>query len=33
MLADVFIGTGERTMLDYILQPFLQTLERTFRET
>lgn len=33
MPAEVFISTGERTLLNYLLQPFLQTLERTFRES
>lgn len=33
MPAEVFIATQERTLLTYLLQPFLQTLERTFRET
>ena len=30
--ADVFIATTERTFLDYLLQPFYQSLERSFRE-
>ena len=32
MPAEVFIETGERTMLEYLLQPFLQSVERAFRE-
>ena len=32
MPAEVFIRTGERTFLNYLLQPFLQTVERSFRE-
>jgi HlyD family type I secretion membrane fusion protein len=33
MPAEVFIGTQERTVLEFLLQPFLITLERAFRET
>ena len=32
MPAEVLIVTGERTVLDYILQPFDETLRRGFRE-
>ena len=32
MPAEVFIETGERTMLEYLMQPFLQSVERAFRE-
>ena len=30
--AVVFITTGERTVLEYLLQPVMQSLERSFRE-
>jgi len=30
--AEVFITTSERTLLNYLLQPFLQVVERSFRE-
>ncbi|HSO42985.1 MAG TPA: HlyD family type I secretion periplasmic adaptor subunit [Rhodospirillales bacterium] len=30
--AEVFIQTTERTLLDYLLQPMLMAMERTFRE-
>jgi HlyD family type I secretion membrane fusion protein len=30
--AEVFIQTSERTLLDYLLQPMLMAMERTFRE-
>lgn len=33
MPAEVFIATEERTLLEYLLQPFLQSLGRSFRET
>lgn len=33
MPADVLIVTGERTMADYLLQPFLDAIWRSFRET
>ena len=33
MPAEVYIATRERTVLEYLLQPFLQTLERAFRES
>jgi HlyD family secretion protein/epimerase transport system membrane fusion protein len=33
MPAEVLIVTGERTMVDYIFQPFLDALWRSFRET
>lgn len=33
MPAEVFIGTQERTMLEFLIQPFLLTLERAFRES
>ena len=33
MPAEVFIVTGRRTVLEYLVQPFLQTLERAFRES
>lgn len=33
MPAEVYIATEERTFLEYLIQPFLQTLERTFRES
>lgn len=32
MPADVFIATGERTLLDYLLRPFLYTVEHAMRE-
>ena len=32
MPAEVFIETDERTMLEYLMQPFLQSVERAFRE-
>ena len=32
MPAEVFIETEERTMLEYLMQPFLQSVERAFRE-
>ncbi len=32
MPAEVYITTRERTFLEYLIQPFLQTLERAFRE-
>lgn len=32
MPAEVYIATVERTLLEYLLQPALQTIERTFRE-
>jgi hypothetical protein len=32
MPAEVFIETGDRTMLEYLMQPFLQSVERAFRE-
>lgn len=31
--AEVYISTTARTVLNYLLQPFLQSLERSFRET
>ena len=31
--AEVYITTTERSMLDYLLQPLLQSLERSFRES
>ena len=33
MQADVFIATGERTMLEYLLGPFLNVLNKSFRES
>ena len=33
MPAEVFIETGERTMLEYLMQPFMQSVERAFRES
>jgi HlyD family secretion protein/epimerase transport system membrane fusion protein len=33
MPAEVFIMTGERTALDYILEPFLDSIRRSARET
>ena len=33
MPAEVYIATGERTVLDYLLSPFYDTLRRAFRET
>jgi HlyD family secretion protein len=33
MPAEVFIATAERTLLQYLLQPVMQTLARTFRES
>lgn len=32
MPADVMIVTGERTLIDYLLKPFLESLSRSFRE-
>ncbi len=32
MPAEVFIETGDRTTLEYLMQPFLQSVERAFRE-
>lgn len=32
MTAEVFIATGERSMLRYLLQPFFNVLRRSFRE-
>lgn len=32
MPAEVYIETQERTVLNYLLQPFLQSVERSFRE-
>ena len=33
MPAEVFILTGERTALDYLVRPFLESITRSFRET
>jgi HlyD family secretion protein len=33
MPAEVYITTGERTALDYLLSPFYDSLRRAFRET
>src|SRR5262249_38225638 len=33
MQADVFIATGERTMLEYLLGPFFNVLSKSFRES
>ena len=33
MPAEVLIVTGERTMMDYLLEPFMKALKRSFRET
>lgn len=33
MAAEVVIGTGERTLLDYLLDPILKSLSRALRET
>lgn len=33
MPADVMIVTGERTLIDYLLRPFFESLSRSFRET
>jgi HlyD family type I secretion membrane fusion protein len=33
MQAEVFIATGERTMLEYLLGPFLNVLNKSFRES
>ena len=33
MPADVMILTGERTLLDYLIRPFVQSLTKSFRET
>ncbi len=33
MPADVMIVTGERTMLNYLVQPFLDALNKSFRQT
>jgi HlyD family type I secretion membrane fusion protein len=32
MMAEVFIATGERSLLSYLLQPFFNSLRRSFRE-
>ena len=32
MPADVFIKTGERTPLDYMLSPFVNSISKSFRE-
>jgi HlyD family secretion protein len=33
MPAEVYITTGEHTLLDYLLSPFYESLRRAFRET
>jgi hypothetical protein len=33
MPAEVMILTGERTMLDYLVRPFIQSITRSFRES
>jgi HlyD family secretion protein len=33
MPADVLIVTGQRTMAEYLFQPFLDAIWRSFRET
>jgi HlyD family secretion protein len=33
MPAEVYVTTGERTLLDYLLSPFYRSLRRAFRET
>lgn len=33
MPADVFIATGERTVLEYLLGPFFNVLNKSFRES
>ena len=33
MPAEVYITTGERTALDYLLSPFYDSLRRAFRES
>jgi HlyD family secretion protein len=33
MPADVMIVTGERTLLDYLIRPFVESITRSFRET
>jgi hypothetical protein len=33
MPAEVYVVTGERTVLDYLLSPFYDSLRRAFRET
>ncbi len=33
MPAEVFILTGERTALDYLVRPFLESINKSFRET
>jgi hypothetical protein len=33
MPAEVMIMTGERTALQYIVQPFLDSIRRSFRES
>jgi HlyD family type I secretion membrane fusion protein len=33
MSADVFILTGERTVLDYLFRPFIASFDRSFRES
>ena len=32
LAAEIFILTGERTAFDYIADPFLQSLDRSFKE-
>ena len=32
MSADVMILTGERTFLDFLLKPFIDSVRRSFRE-
>ena len=32
MPAEAFITTTERTVLEYLIQPFLLVIERSFRE-
>jgi HlyD family secretion protein/epimerase transport system membrane fusion protein len=33
MPADVMILTGERTMLDYLVRPFVESFTKSFRES
>jgi hypothetical protein len=33
MPADVMILTGERTLLDYLIRPFTESLTKSFRES
>jgi hypothetical protein len=33
MSAEVMILTGERTLLDYLVRPFIESVTKSFRET